>query len=421
MYCKDYIYNQYDFLIIPLFIGLIFSVAIIIRNRNKNILDYNYLIIGLSLKILGVLLFNLAYIYYYGGGDTISYFIGAKALSNLLIYDFNKGFDVLLNIDSLQNNISSFNANTGWPPQYMWIDSNTFSVCRFSSIFCLISFNSFFATSILTSVFSFIGIWKFFRLVNTLYPGNQKQFAYIILFMPSLIFWGSGIMKDSFVLASTCWITYSFYKVFIERKKMTLNILFIFLNSYIILSTKTYVLLSLIPGVLFWLNSAYLSKLKNYLVKLIFFPFILGAIIILGFFIFNNINEFMGVYGGVDSAIKQAQIIQQDLLREDQYGGNNYNIGEFDGSISSLLSVAPIAVFTAIYRPLFWEIGSPTMVFSAIENTVLVFFTITLLLRSSPIQISKTLINESFLLYCFIFIFGIWCYCRNKFWSTCKI
>ena len=113
----------------------------------------------------------------------------------------------------------------------------------------------------------------------------------------------------------------------------------------------------------------------------------------------------MGVYGGVDSAIKQAQIIQQDLLREDQYGGNNYNIGEFDGSISSLLSVAPIAVFTAIYRPLFWEIGSPTMVFSAIENTVLVFFTITLLLRSSPIQISKTLINESFLLYCFIFSF----------------
>ena len=74
------IYNQYDFLLIPLFIGLIFSVAIIIRIRNKNILDYNYLIIGLSLKILGVLLFNLAYIYYYGGGDTISYFIGAKGI-----------------------------------------------------------------------------------------------------------------------------------------------------------------------------------------------------------------------------------------------------------------------------------------------------------------------------------------------------
>ena len=41
----------------------------------------------------------------------------------------------------------------------------------------------------------------------------------------------------------------------------------------------------------------------------------------------------MGVYGDVDSAIQQAQVIQDDLLREDQYGGNNYNIGELDGSL----------------------------------------------------------------------------------------
>ena len=111
----------------------------------------------------------------------------------------------------------------------------------------------------------------------------------------------------------------------------------------------------------------------------------------------------MGAYGGVDSAIKQAQIIQQDLLREEQYGGNNYNIGNFDGTIGSLLSVAPVAVFTAIYRPLFWEIGSPTMFFSALENTFLVLFTLTLFFRASPIQISKILLKESFLLYCFIF------------------
>ena len=34
----------------------------------------------------------------------------------------------------------------------------------------------------------------------------------------------------------------------------------------------------------------------------------------------------MGVYGNVDSALEQAQIIQEDLLREEQYGGNNYKL-----------------------------------------------------------------------------------------------
>ena len=53
---------------------------------------------------------------------------------------------------------------------------------------------------------------------------------------------------------------------------------------------------------------------------------------------------------------------------------NNYNIGKLDGSLVNLLSIAPVAIFTALFRPLFWEIGSPTMVISAFENTILPLF-----------------------------------------------
>ena len=81
----------------------------------------------------------------------------------------------------------------------------------------------------------------------------------------------------------------------------------------------------------------------------------------------------MGVYGDVDSAIVQAQVIQGDLLRNDQYGSNSYYIGQLDGTMSNLLSLAPIAIFTALFRPFIWEIGSPTMVISAAENIVLIF------------------------------------------------
>ena len=111
----------------------------------------------------------------------------------------------------------------------------------------------------------------------------------------------------------------------------------------------------------------------------------------------------MGVYGDVDTAIQQAQVIQDDLLREDQYGENNYDIGQIDGSIGGLISVAPVAIFTALFRPLFWEVGSPTMVLSVIENTIMIIFTIVILLRTSPIKLLRILLNEPFLLYCFIF------------------
>ena len=54
----------------------------------------------------------LIYIYYYGGGDTIAYFYGAKAVSNLIVYDFDKAYDIILNLDTNNNSFSSFNKNT---------------------------------------------------------------------------------------------------------------------------------------------------------------------------------------------------------------------------------------------------------------------------------------------------------------------
>ena len=119
----------------------------------------------------------------------------------------------------------------------------------------------------------------------------------------------------------------------------------------------------------------------------------------------------MGVYGDVDSAVQQAKIIQQDLLRVDQYGKNNYDIGKIDNSISGLLSVAPLAIFTALFRPQFWEVGSVTMLFSAIENTLLLLFTVFLIIYNSPIKFVRIILNEPFLLYCLffslIFAFGV--------------
>ena len=66
----------------------------------------------------------------------------------------------------------------------------------------------------------------------------------------------------------------------------------------------------------------------------------------------------MGDYGNIDQAVEKAKIIREDLLREEQYGGNNYNLGEIDGTAGGMTTIAPLAIFTALYRPLFFEVGS---------------------------------------------------------------
>ena len=386
------------YLLIILFIGLMIKL----RYQKKHP-EYKYFVKGLLLKLVGVTAFCMVYLLYYGGGDTISYFKGSNAISNLLIQSFDAGWDILFNIDSPNNNIYSFNSGTGWPPSYMWNNKDTFIICRFTALFCCITNSSFFATSFLTACFSYLGIWKLYRLFNILYPGNAKILAYLMLFLPSLIFWGSGIMKDSYVLGSTCWITYNFYHIMIIRKRIILHILIFALNLFIILNTKAYVLLSLIPGMLLWVNSEYLRNVKGGLSKIVIIPFLIITIGIGGYYAISNLSKLMGVYGDIDSTIEKAKITQEDLLREEQYGSNNYNLGKIDGSILGMVALAPVAIFTAIYRPLFWEIGSPIMVISVLENTILLIMSLYLLLSVRPFKLIKIILSNPIILYSFVF------------------
>ena len=393
-----------DLILAPLYLFVIIGIARLIKSNNINKYpEYKYFVKGLWFKIIGVIAFISIYLFYYGGGDTLTYFLGTKALGNLLLHDFSKGFAVLFNTSSYENSLSSFNYETGFPPWHYFNNKNTFLICRLSAPIYLLGSKSFLITSILTSVFSYIGIWKFYRLVNILYPGNSKIFAYIILFMPSLIFWGGGIMKDSFMLGATCWTTYCFYHILIAREKIFWNVCFLVVNMVMILNCKPYILISLIPGFLFWINNSYLKNIKNTLIRILVFPALIIIFIGSGLIIFNGLSGSMGVYGSLDGVIRKAQITQDDLLREYHYGGNNYKLDRIDGSVSGFLSSAPLAIFTAIFRPLPWEIGSPTMVVSAIENTILILFVLYSLFRIGPFKFFRITFNDPFLAYCLIF------------------
>ena len=385
--------------------ALFIASRIVRKNMNKNHY-YKYLIPGLTFKTVGLILFCLIYTFYYQNGDTINYFLGARALGNVILQNPPQiGFSMLFDLYNEYNTYLHYNANTGYPPQYMYAQPNTFIICRYTTVFYILGLGRFLTTSFLVSCFSFVGVWQIYKLFNTLYLRSEKALAFLILYVPSLVFWGSGIMKDSYVLGAACWITYNFYMIFIIRKKTLLNILFLVLNIYIISSAKGYLLISLLPGAILWINNQYLKNIKSSVLKIFAIPIFILIFGGIGFLISNSLNSLLGIYGNVDTVVEQAQVIQGDLLREDQYGSNNYYIGKIDGSLSSLIRLAPEAVFTAMFRPMLNEIGSPTMVFSGIENTILLIYIIAIILRTSPIALMRILGKEPFLLYCIIFAF----------------
>jgi hypothetical protein len=396
--------SAWDFIFAPFYMVLITLVAFYIQKKNIDKKpEYKYFIKGLVAKFIGAIAFCLVYALYYGGGDTTNFYFSSIALSNLVFEHFSGAFDIIINNNLSPENFALFSYKTSWPSYYMWRDKYTFTVVRYTVPLVILAGKSFIATSILVATFSYIGIWKLYQLFCSLYPQSTKQLAYAILFIPTTIFWGSGIMKDSYTLGATCWLTYNFYQVFILRKNLLLNGLFLFMNVIIILNIKAYVLLSLIPGILLWLNSAYIQKVSSGFLKVIFLPFFIVVFVGGGYLTFTSLSSEMGNYGDIDKALEQAKIMQQDLLREEQYGRNSYNIGELDGTLFGALKLAPKAIFTALYRPMFYEIGSPMMVISALENLILLLITIYILLKTGIVNIFKLILNHPILLYSFAF------------------
>ena len=403
-------YSYTDFFFVPIFLVIVFIISNSIKKKNiGKHPEFRYFTKGIIAKIIGVAMFLVFYTLYYETGDTISYYEGARAIVRILFNDFEKGYHILFDTESPYNSMSSFNNETGRPPFYIFRDPKTFNVSRFSILFYFFGGGSLIISNILCALYSYIGIWKLFRLINSIYNKYTKELAYIILFMPSLIFWGSGIMKDSFVLGALCWLTSNFYNGLIKRKKIFQNTLLIIFNFFIIIKIKPYVALGVIPGMLLWLNANFINAVSSSFKRFILRPFVYGLIIGIGFLIFNNLSSLgLQEYENVDQTIEQAQVIQQDLLRSEQYGSNSYNIGSLDGTFSGMLKIAPTAIFTAIYRPLITEIGSPAMIIAAIENLILLVFTFLAIIKSNPIQLFKLISSQPLLIYCLIFtlIFG---------------
>ncbi len=392
-----------DFILTPMYMLIIYLVAYQIKA--KQIIrhpEYKYFVKGLTFKIFGGIAFALVYVFYYNGGDTHTYFLDSVVIGKMLFYKPMIGFSILANNLTVEN-YAHFDWNTYWPHLYVWKDPNTFTVVRYSVILTLLGAKTYIPTTILLSCLSYVGIWKLFQLFNKLYHTHTRYLAIAILFMPSFVFWGSGIMKDTYIIGATCWITYNFYQIFISNKKVTLNIVLFIMNFIIILNIKPYVMGCLIPSMLLWINQAYIHKIKSALFKSIVFPFIILVIGFSGSFIFNEVSKSMGDYSSVDKVINKARVTQQDLLRESQYGSNSYDLGEINGSTSDILRIAPLAIFTTLYRPFVTEIGNPLMALSALENLSLLIFTIIIILKTKPVRMINILRQNPILQYSLIF------------------
>ena len=118
-------------------------------------------------------------------------------------------------------------------------------------------------TAVIFAAISFIGVWKLYVVFTKLYPRLTKQMAFAFLFIPSVVFWGSGFMKDTITLSCIGWVTHFFYIIFYENKKIVPNSIFALIFLYIIYIIKSYIVMAFLPAALLWGVGLLSYKIKD--------------------------------------------------------------------------------------------------------------------------------------------------------------
>ncbi|MCC7051424.1 MAG: hypothetical protein IT239_06585 [Bacteroidia bacterium] len=392
-----------DFIVAPIYFMLIFFIAQLYQTKKqKKEPIYKYYKWGIFAKMIGALGLIIIYTQYYKGGDTTNYYHSSKALSNMLFKDFHTFWQIFAYSDMSLENLFAFDESTGYITFDYWGDPKTITVVRLTCLLQLLTFRTYIGTSLLLAFISFIGNWKLFKLFCELYPNYHKQFSYAILFVPSVLFWGSGILKDTYTLSAACWFTYSFYKALIKREKVFWNIIALIITSWIMISIKPYIFIALIPGSLLWLSLQQIKKINNFLFKLIMGPAFAFIVAGTGYILMQTLSDSFGQYSDTDAVLNKAVITQQDLKR-DFYQGNSFDIGEFDASIGGVLSKLPEATVAGLFRPFIWEAKNFVMVLAGLENLVLLFLTAFLIVRLGPIPFIKVISNDPMLFFSMLF------------------
>ena len=193
------------------------------------------------------------------------------------------------------------------------------------------------------------------------------------------MFWGSGVLKDTITISAVGWFTYSFYRFFINKRRSLKYLLALLVNSLLIIKIKPYIYFALLPGSVVWLATNVTTKVKSKIVKNFITPFIIILGAILGYLALSQMDNYMGKYK-MDKVFAQAARTQADQKAE-YYGGNSFDIGEFDGTFSGAIGKTHLAIAATFFRPYLWDVKNVVMFISALENTYILLLTIFLFIK----------------------------------------
>ena len=390
----------FDYLLLPVYL---FVFYLVVKKRSVKYTDADlrkYYFMAFYLHMFGAVAYAMMIQYYYRYGDSFVFYYGSDFLNTQLLQDsgnlkyfFKPAVEVKSWYDAEVGDINYSG--------YFGIASNLF-VMKISALLSFFSFNKYLIITLFFGLFSFAGLWRLFLVFKDINKGKQlKVLAWTVLFMPSVWFWGSGLIKDSVCIGGLGFIIHYLYKIFIKKKFSFKDIIVLALLLYIVGTIKSYILIVLAVSLATFAFYKFVTPFKNLVIRsIIILVFFTGILTVA--FITNFTNQLQLLAEESKVQVDTYQRNYQSVQNEDDRSRGMVKFIEMDASVEGIILRSPIAVFTCLFRPFIWESEKIIILFSSLEAMFLLFFTIYLLVRMKVFGFIAGIINNPFVLVSFI-------------------
>jgi len=329
----------------------------------------------------------------YGGGDMLGYHRLALRLSRFVRADPERFLPEVIALAMRQD------ADLPVPV----LGQATGSMSGIATLTSLITFDSIYASCVVLATGAYLGTYALYLVYRETFAERIRVPLLIAAMgLPSMVFWSSGIMKESVAMAGFGLCIWGLHRTFTKRLAGLPAAL---IGGTLMGLVKPYILVTLVAAAgvyAYWLRAHQRGRgVRIRPVALV----ITAGLAVFGVMAFGElfpryaVAEIADEFSGLQTVGARVS------------GGSNYMLAEpgVTRSLPAQLALAPFALLTALFRPILFEISGATMAVNAVETFGLTALLGHTLFKRRWRDLLATVTGTPLLAFsvAFIFLFGI--------------
>lgn len=270
-----------------------------------------------------------------------------------------------------------------------WNDLKGNVLIKLFSLFNIFSFGHYYVNVIFYAFLSLFGAVAIYRVMDHAFPGRKLIILLSTFLLPSFLYWSSGLHREGLIFTGISLVVYSIYFSQVQRKMGWKKGLMLLLGMLILLATRNFLLVLMMPALLAWILSYYWPK-KNLTIFV--------SVYLLFGILFFNVRY---VFPSLD--FPQAVVAKQQSFLKLKGGNSNLPITELEPSALSFIRNSPEALNLSSIRPYPKDVKHILSLAAAFEiDLLLLLFVVFLLLHRGPWRSPNNLVY-----FCLFFSFTV--------------